>query len=125
MADVQKKLSKGKSGDKQFKQGFELRKCSWGDVLAEAQSIASSWKTRPGKQTKTMAFIDKVGTHSNALEAWIGLLPMGDYGSRYAMSGTFSNHKDINQAPKYLWGLQTGNRGKLLGAGPWLESQMY
>ncbi|KAH7198881.1 uncharacterized protein B0J16DRAFT_392692 [Fusarium flagelliforme] len=28
-----------------------------------------------------MVFVDKVGRHSAALEAWLGLLPMGDYGS--------------------------------------------
>ncbi|KAK2028609.1 hypothetical protein LX32DRAFT_663747 [Colletotrichum zoysiae] len=80
---VQEKLSKKKNGGCQVKPITEinLRKCSWGEVLSEVNTTAERWKGSPEKESKTMVFIDKIGKYSGALETWLGLLPMGDYGS--------------------------------------------
>lgn len=59
-----------------------LRNCTWNDVMAEVQTAANMWKQRPSRDSKMMSLIDKVGQNSTALEAWIQLLPMGDYGAR-------------------------------------------
>jgi hypothetical protein len=59
-----------------------LRHCTWNDVMAEVQEAANMWKKRPSRDSKMMGLIDKVGQNSAALEAWIQLLPMGDYGAR-------------------------------------------
>jgi hypothetical protein len=58
-----------------------LRDCNWAHVMAEVQSAANSWRSRPHKDSKAMVFIDTVGQSSGALEAWVQLLPGGDYGS--------------------------------------------
>jgi hypothetical protein len=59
-----------------------LRNCTWNDVMAEVQEAANMWKRRPSRDSKMMGLIDKVGQNSAALEAWIQLLPVGDYGAR-------------------------------------------
>ncbi|SPN98696.1 uncharacterized protein DNG_01740 [Cephalotrichum gorgonifer] len=69
------------SGQVDAADNFNLRECNWREVLGEVQRTAQRWKNRPSKQGKTMVFIDKMGRNSSALESWLGLLPMGDYGS--------------------------------------------
>ncbi|TQN67962.1 hypothetical protein CSHISOI_07486 [Colletotrichum shisoi] len=83
MIQVQGKISKRKNGDRQVQALSEtdLRQCSWGQVLTEVDKTAERWKGGPDKESKTMVFIDRIGKYSSALEAWLGLLPMGDYGS--------------------------------------------
>lgn len=88
MTQVQGKISKRKNGDRQVQALSEtdLRQCSWGQVLTEVDKTAERWKGSPDKESKTMVFIDRIGKYSSALEAWLGLLPMGDYGSRYVLA---------------------------------------
>ncbi|KAK2016119.1 hypothetical protein LZ32DRAFT_626484 [Colletotrichum eremochloae] len=80
---VQEKLSKKKNGGRHIQpiSENELRQCTWGQVLKEIDTTAERWKGSPDKESKTMVFIDKIGKYSGALETWLGLLPMGDYGS--------------------------------------------
>ncbi|KAJ0165468.1 hypothetical protein CTA2_11161 [Colletotrichum tanaceti] len=88
MIQVQGKISKRKNGDRQVQallSETDLRRCSWGQVLAEVDRTAERWKGSPDKESKTMVFIDRIGKYSSALETWLGLLPMGDYGSRCEM----------------------------------------
>ncbi|KAK2037170.1 hypothetical protein LZ31DRAFT_612917 [Colletotrichum somersetense] len=82
---VQEKLSKKRNGGRHMQPIAEsdLRQCSWGEVLSEVNTTAEWWKGSPDKENKTMVFIDKIGKYSGGLETWLGLLPMGDYGSRY------------------------------------------
>ncbi|KAF9877006.1 hypothetical protein CkaCkLH20_05272 [Colletotrichum karsti] len=61
---------------------IDIRKCTWGQVQSEIWRTAESWKNRPDKQTNTMKFVNKVGSYSEAVEGWLGLLPAGDYGAR-------------------------------------------
>ncbi|KAJ4003192.1 hypothetical protein NW752_011633 [Fusarium irregulare] len=80
MEQVQKKLDRDTAGnDAETK--INLRKCDWKAVMGEVARTAQQWKSRPNKQGKVMVFIDKIGRHSGALETWLGILPMGDYGS--------------------------------------------
>ncbi|WDK23004.1 hypothetical protein CGRA01v4_14295 [Colletotrichum graminicola] len=83
MLQVQEKLSKKRNGGPQIQPIAErdLRQCSWGQVLNEDKKTAERWKGSPDKESKTMVFIDKIGKYSGALETWLELLPMGDYGS--------------------------------------------
>ena len=82
MEQVQNKLDPDTAGnDAETK--INLRKCDWKAVMGEVGRTAHRWKSRPRKQGKVMVFIDKIGRHSAALETWLGILPMGDYGSRY------------------------------------------
>ncbi|KAK1990113.1 hypothetical protein LX36DRAFT_740652 [Colletotrichum falcatum] len=83
MLQVQEKLSKKRDGGRQIRPITEsdLRQCSWGQVLNEVDTTAERWKGSPDKASKTMVFIDRIGRYSGALETWLGLLPMGDYGS--------------------------------------------
>ncbi|KAK1561753.1 uncharacterized protein LY79DRAFT_530827 [Colletotrichum navitas] len=83
MLQVQEKLSKKRNGGRQVQPIAEsdLRQCSWEQVLNEVNTTAERWKGSPDKESKTMVFIDKIGKYSGALETWLGLLPMGDYGS--------------------------------------------
>ncbi|KAM0227395.1 hypothetical protein ACHAPO_011581 [Fusarium lateritium] len=80
MEQVYKKLDRDETG-RNVGNKVNLRKCDWKAVLGEVERTAQRWKSRPNKQGKVMVFVDKVGRHSVALEAWLGLLPMGDYGS--------------------------------------------
>ncbi|KAH6677900.1 hypothetical protein F5X68DRAFT_278047 [Plectosphaerella plurivora] len=74
-----------------------LLDCTWNDVMAEVQVSANSWKKRPSRDSRIIGFIDKVGQNSKALEAWIGLLPAGDYGS--SICGVFK--LALNAASQY------------------------
>ncbi|KAK1987588.1 hypothetical protein LZ30DRAFT_579789 [Colletotrichum cereale] len=83
MLQVQEKMSKKKNGARHIQPLAEndLRQCSWSQVLNEVDKTAERWKGNPDKESKAMVFIDKIGKYSGALETWLGLLPMGDYGS--------------------------------------------
>ncbi|KAK2053542.1 hypothetical protein LY76DRAFT_524394 [Colletotrichum caudatum] len=80
---VQEKFSKKRYGGRHMQSIAEsdLRRCSWGEVLSEVNTTAERWKDSPDKESKSMVFIDNIGKYSGALETWLGLLPMGDYGS--------------------------------------------
>jgi hypothetical protein len=83
MEQVQNKLDRDAAGiDAGSK--VNLRHCDWKAVMGEVGRTAQRWKARPNKHSKVMVFIDKVGRHSVAMETWLGLLPAGDYGSRYS-----------------------------------------
>ena len=82
MEQVQSKLDRD-TAENDAETKVDLRKCDWKAVMGEVGRTAQRWKARPNKQGKVMVFIDKIGRHSAALETWLGILPMGDYGSRY------------------------------------------
>lgn len=85
MAQAQQKLYGGK-GSRGQTHITNLRKSNWTEVMAEIEATAQKWKASSEKQGKIMIFIDKVGRNSSALQSWLSLLPMGDYGSRYIHS---------------------------------------
>ncbi|KAF4447064.1 hypothetical protein F53441_9363 [Fusarium austroafricanum] len=80
MEQVQTKLDQNDANQK-YSTKINLRQCNWKVVLGEVEKTTQLWKSRPNKQSKIMVFVDKVGRHSQALESWLALLPMGDYGS--------------------------------------------
>lgn len=82
MKQAQQKLYPIKGGQAENYMA-KLRRSNWNEVMEEIQSTAQRWKADSGKRGKAMVFIDRVGNHSAALESWLSLLPMGDYGSRY------------------------------------------
>ncbi|KPM38557.1 hypothetical protein AK830_g7978 [Neonectria ditissima] len=86
MEQVHQKLNSKKGADERTEEEINFRQCNWRVVMEEVQKTAQRWKSRPSKQGKTMVFVDKVGQHSAAWERWLGLLPSGDYGSRYQVS---------------------------------------
>jgi hypothetical protein len=77
MDQVQGKLNK-KSKGKYIVQN--LKRASWEDVMSEIQSTSQRWSNLPAK-IRGRGFLEKIGQHSEAFQAWIGLLPAGDYGS--------------------------------------------
>ncbi|KAK1847154.1 hypothetical protein CCHR01_10199 [Colletotrichum chrysophilum] len=81
MSEVRSKLARKESGNQPITRSLSHRGCSWDDVVEEIQATAQRWKQRTGKVGKSMEFINKIGNHSEALTAWLGLLPTGDYGS--------------------------------------------
>ncbi|KAH0429866.1 hypothetical protein CcaCcLH18_08148 [Colletotrichum camelliae] len=81
MSEVKSKLARKESGTQPITRSLSLRGCSWDEVVEEIQATAQRWKQRTGKIGKSMEFINKIGNHSEALTAWLGLLPTGDYGS--------------------------------------------
>lgn len=83
MTQVEQKLAKMKSATHiPLDTALELRRCSWSQVLTEIGKTAEHWKSSPNQESKRMVFIDRIGRHSESLEAWLSLLPMGDYGAR-------------------------------------------
>lgn len=83
MTQVEQKLAKKKSAAHiPLDAASELRRSSWSQVLTEVERTAEHWKSSPNQESKRMVFIDRIGRHSESLEAWLSLLPMGDYGAR-------------------------------------------
>jgi hypothetical protein len=75
---VQNKLNKGKNQHK----NTNLRNCKWEEVMSEVKATGQKWKTAPSHTAKARRCIERLGQDSGALQAWLGLLPAGDYGSR-------------------------------------------
>ena len=80
MGAVQVKISKK---SKSRYQPLDLRGCTWEEVMSEIQETSQRWKGLPGK-SKGRKCLEVLGHDSGAFQAWLGLLPAGDYGSRYA-----------------------------------------
>jgi hypothetical protein len=75
---AQIKLNKSKGPHK----SSNLRSCKWEEVMSEVAATGQRWKTAPSRTAKARRCIEKLGEDSGALQAWLGLLPAGDYGSR-------------------------------------------
>jgi hypothetical protein len=75
---AQNKLNKGKGAHK----STNLRSCNWEEVMSEVKDTGQRWKTAPSRTARARRCIEKLGQDSGALQAWLGLLPAGDYGSR-------------------------------------------
>ncbi|KAK1727020.1 uncharacterized protein BDZ83DRAFT_226336 [Colletotrichum acutatum] len=97
MTPVEQKLAKKKSAAHiPLDTVMELRRCSWSQVLTEVERTADHWKSSPNLESKRMVFIDRIGRHSESLEAWLNLLPMGDYGASICgAASTYSNTPEI------------------------------
>ena len=50
--------------------------------MSEVKDTGQRWKTAPSRTARARRCIEKLGQDSGALQAWLGLLPAGDYGSR-------------------------------------------
>lgn len=61
---------------------LDLRHCRWDQVMQEVANTSRRYRGM-AKTSKTAQCINKLGTYSGAFEAWLGLLPQGDYGARY------------------------------------------
>ena len=61
---------------------IDLRKCSWEQVMMEVNETAQSSKPLPGSHKMLRQCLDKVGSNADTFEAWLGLLPAGDYSAR-------------------------------------------
>jgi hypothetical protein len=59
-----------------------LRECTWDQVMQEVQVTASHWSSSPNRDTKRK-HLETIGRHGDAFNAWLQVLPGGDYGSRY------------------------------------------
>lgn len=70
------KKSKGKYPE------IDFHKCNWDEVISEVTSTAQIWKTLPNPSAKAQRCMQKLGQGEGAFEAWLDLLPAGDYGSR-------------------------------------------
>jgi len=78
MEEVQIKISKK---SKARYQPLDLRDCTWAEVMLAVQETSQRWKGLP-QMALGRKCLDKLGQNSEAFQAWIGLLPAGDYGSR-------------------------------------------
>lgn len=50
--------------------------------MQEVQVTASQWSSSPNRDTKRK-HLETIGRHGDAFNAWLQVLPGGDYGSRY------------------------------------------
>lgn len=50
--------------------------------MVEVERTGQQWKTASGRSAKARRFLESLGEGSDALGAWLQLLPAGDYGSR-------------------------------------------
>ncbi|CAH0046130.1 unnamed protein product [Clonostachys solani] len=76
---------------------MDARTCSWDQVLQEVEILASRWSSSPKRASK-MLYLDRLGRNSEAFQAWIGLLPTGDFGS--SICGVFTIA--LNAAGQYV-----------------------
>jgi hypothetical protein len=51
--------------------------------MSEVKATGQRWKTAPSRTARARRCLEKLGQNSEALQAWLGLLPAGDYGARY------------------------------------------
>ncbi|KAG8162852.1 hypothetical protein KVR01_007330 [Diaporthe batatas] len=71
-----------KEADEEITQLFVLMaECTWDQVMGEVHSLSVRWSTNPKKASKSVVYLEKIGKNSDALKAWLDLLPEGDYGS--------------------------------------------
>lgn len=84
MEKVQLRIQKRSKGKYVAK---SLKFCSWKHVLSEVEITSDQWKMISGN-TKRKNCLRAVGSNSDTLQAWIGLLPSGDYGA--GICGVFS-----------------------------------
>ena len=59
-----------------------LKNCKWEEVICEVKETGNRWRTRPSRTVTAQRCLEKLGQHQGTLQAWLGLLPAGDYGSR-------------------------------------------
>ncbi|PMD57094.1 uncharacterized protein K444DRAFT_615552 [Hyaloscypha bicolor E] len=78
MQQVQLKLSKKSKGE--YKP-VDLKTCNWGEVMYEVHATNQSWKGLPGSMSKGRKCLERLGQDSGAFQAWLGILPAGDYGA--------------------------------------------
>lgn len=79
MEQVQLKLSKKSKGE--YKQ-LDLKTCNWREVMSEVKATSQKWKGLPGSMSKSRKCLERLGQDSGAFQAWLGVLPSGDYGAR-------------------------------------------
>jgi hypothetical protein len=63
---------------------LDVRHCKWDQVMQVVANTSQRYKGL-SKTSKTAQCINKLGRYSGAFEAWLGLLPQGDYGARYSL----------------------------------------
>ena len=80
MDKVQAKLQK-KYGKSNQVLTTNVRKATWCQVLDQVNTTAQQW-SQSRKASNVSLSIDKIGRNSDAFQAWLQLLPGGDYGSR-------------------------------------------
>lgn len=78
IAQVQTRLNQTKGP----RNTTNLRTCKWEEVMVEVERTGQQWKTASGRSAKARRFLESLGEGSDALGAWLQLLPAGDYGSR-------------------------------------------
>lgn len=78
---VTKKLDKKGSSTTPSAAKVDLKQCTWDQVMQEVQVTASRWSATPNRETKRR-HLDTIGRNGDAFNAWLQLLPGGDYGSR-------------------------------------------
>lgn len=79
MEEVQIKASKKSKG--QYKP-LDLKTSKWSDVMLEVQETSQRWKSTPGNMAIGRKCVERLAQDSGAFQAWLELLPAGDYGSR-------------------------------------------
>lgn len=79
MEQVRLKLNKKSKGQHM---SLDLRNCRWEEVISEVQETSQRWKGTPRYTAKAQRCLEKLGQDSGAFQAWLGVLPAGDYGAR-------------------------------------------
>jgi len=79
MEQVRLKLNKKSKGQHM---NINLRNCRWEEVMSEVQETSRIWKGTPRYSVKAQRFLEKLGQNSGVFQAWLGVLPAGDYGAR-------------------------------------------
>ncbi|UQC79003.1 uncharacterized protein CLUP02_04482 [Colletotrichum lupini] len=70
MTQVEQKLAKKKrAAHIPLDAASDLRHSSWSQVLTEVERTAEHWKCSPNQESRRMVFIDRIGRHSESLEA--------------------------------------------------------
>jgi hypothetical protein len=79
MEQVRLKLNKRNKGQHV---SLDQRNCRWEEVMSEVQETSQRWKGTPRYTAKAQRCLEKLGQDSGAFQAWLGVLPAGDYGAR-------------------------------------------
>jgi hypothetical protein len=82
MQEVRIKLNK-KSKNQHMH--VDMRNCRWEQVLSKVKETSQIWKGLPNFSAKAQRCLERLRQDSGAFQAWLGLLPAGDYGSRYLL----------------------------------------
>jgi hypothetical protein len=83
MEQVRLKLNKKSKGQHME---LNLRSCRWEEVMSEVQETSQRWKGTSRYTGKAQRCLEKLGQNSETFQAWLGVLPAGDYGARYELS---------------------------------------